>query len=123
MAVPLALEPFVEWERRHLALPPEAQTALVRNAGKAMALSTTAEPGITEISTNHHVGTIVLPEVHALIRPKIDLQSLFHLLEPSGTSVSLGAHTFGFDHREELLPAFATFVANAIASRSAVFPV
>jgi 5-methylcytosine-specific restriction enzyme subunit McrC len=114
MLLPLALDPFVEWEHRHVALPAEVQTALVRNAGKAMTLSTTTEPGVTEISINHHVGSIVLPEVHALIRPKIDLQSLFHLLEPSGRSVSLGAQTFGFEHREELLPAFATFVANAI---------
>jgi 5-methylcytosine-specific restriction enzyme subunit McrC len=69
---------------------------------------------MTELATNHLVGAISLPEVHLLIRPKIALESLFHLLEPSGRAISLGAQPFGFEHREELLPAFATFVANAI---------
>src|SRR4051812_42895378 len=114
MTLPLALDPLVEWERRRIHLPADVQSALVGHAGKAVSISATNEAGVVEVAASHLVGAISLPEVHLLIRPKIALESLFHLLEPSGKAMSLGAQAFGFGQREELLPAFATFVANAI---------
>jgi 5-methylcytosine-specific restriction enzyme subunit McrC len=111
----LALEPIREWQTRTEALPSAVQAALLTHASKAIAIAANPEAGKVDLSANHHIGSISLPEVKLLIRPKVvSLESLFHLLEPSGSALKLHREYFGYKADQELLPAFATFVTGVI---------
>jgi 5-methylcytosine-specific restriction enzyme subunit McrC len=113
-APPAPLAPFVEWEHRAVELDFEVMTALSRVRGDAISVGLTGTPGTYDVSTAQYVGTIVLPEVSVLIRPKVGLANLLYLLEPDGQAIDLQPETFRFKATPEVVPAFATLVAATI---------
>lgn len=96
----------------------DAELASLRAvAGRALSFGAGERSGEVELKAGSHVGTIVTPTLSVLIRPKVPLANLFHLLESSGVPLALAEETFGYDESRDLLPAlvglFATQVEQA----------
>lgn len=103
-----------EYEHRLVDLD-EATTRRLRAAapGKLQILPG-LQPGQVELVATQHVGTIVLPDIEVLIRPKVHAANLFWMLEAGGSPVDLGEDTFGYATHTSLLAAFATFFARVV---------
>lgn len=114
MTQPIQLEPIREWSRRDETLPAAAQADLIRHGGKALAINSTGRTGEVTLSTNHHVGAISTPTVRLIVNPKIDVENLLYLLEPTGRAISVERPAIGWQTHQGIVPAFATFVAATI---------
>lgn len=92
-----------------IRLTAEELSRLQAAAGRALAIAPAGEPHHWILQPGALVGTIVVPGVRVLIRPKVSNATLFHLLEPSTEGLAFGETSFDYDTREELTPAFAAF--------------
>ncbi len=101
-----------EYERRSVELRDEDATALAGSAPRKLNVLRTADPGRYELVATQHVGTIALPGLHVLIRPKVPIENVLLLLE-AGTP-SWRAEQFDYATTGDLLPAFAGFFATAL---------
>ncbi len=77
---------YVLTERRAeaCALAPADVVYLLAEHRAHVALDPTAQPGVYRLTPRGHVGTIVGPSCRLLIRPKLALEDLFHLIDPTG---------------------------------------
>jgi len=82
-----------------------AEVAFLQRGHRAhLDLAPTARTGHYRITPTGHVGTILAPEMRVVIRPKIPLENLFHLLDPNApvpafedkTATVPGAEAFNF---------------------------
>lgn len=98
-----------EYERRELPISTETARRLLDVSGGRVGV-TPANDGFL-VTAQQHVGTIVLPELKLLIRPKVPMENVFLML---GAGIPIGAwrsERFGFGTAPDLLPAFAAFFA------------
>lgn len=87
----------------------DALNRLRAAAGRALTITPAGERDSWILQAGSLVGTIVVPGVQVLIRPKVSNANLFHLLEPSTEGLSFGAESFDYGTSDELAPAFAAF--------------
>jgi 5-methylcytosine-specific restriction enzyme subunit McrC len=66
------------------------------------------------IRATQHVGTIVTEDVQLLVRPKVPVANLLHLLEADGRALEVGRGSFDYGVDPELVPAFATLYARRL---------
>lgn len=92
-------------------LGPEALQRLRRRARGRLRIAPGDAADRWVIGASSYVGTIVTPDLHVLIKPKVAIANLFLLLEASGRSVPLGPAVFDYERSNDLVPAFATFYA------------
>lgn len=81
-------------------------------------LSPSNKRGHLRLTPTGHVGTIVAPRCRLVIRPKIPLANLFHLLDPE-SSVLTAADRSTPSAADEILDFLASRLARLLAERSA----
>ena len=79
----------------------------------ARSRSVSGESGAWAVSASGWVGTIVTPELELLIRPKVPLHNLFHLLDVGLPADAWRSATFAFGTDRSLLASVAAFYARA----------
>ncbi len=103
-----------EYERRSVELSGASARALASAADSRLAVAPAAELGQWDLSAMQHVGTIVLPEVQVLIRPKVSLQNLFLLLDVGLPADAWRRESFAYATDPDLLPALADFFVRTL---------
>ncbi len=88
---------------------------------QAESLQTTGFVGVTpagadrwRVTTSSYVGTLVVDDVELLIRPKINPENLFLLLEPGLPSRAWRSEAFAYDATSDLLTAMVAFFARTV---------
>lgn len=76
-----------------------------------LALQLGDSPGSWRVKASSYVGTVVLPGLKILIKPKISTANLFYLLEADSRPLDVGDELFDYERTSDLMPAFATFYA------------
>jgi 5-methylcytosine-specific restriction enzyme subunit McrC len=88
--------------------------ALAKGAGGALSVETTGSAGEWRISASSYVGSVVLPELEILIKPKVRLENLFALMDAGLPDSAWRPEVFGYGADRQLLPAFAAFFARTV---------
>ncbi len=109
-----AVEQFYEYEERTLLLPDAAARAIVASVPHALALSPTDRREQWRVKASGHVGTISLPGLQILIKPKVRMASVLYLMDAGMPASAWGSGTFAYAHQSDLLAAFAGFFARAL---------
>lgn len=73
-----------------------------------------AADGRWRVTATSFVGSLVLDGVELLIRPKIDPENLFLLLEPGLPPSAWRAEAFDYDVSSDLLPSIIAFYARTV---------
>ncbi len=109
-------EPLVlkEYEAKVVSLAPRLASDLAQRAGSALSLSPTSTPGEWTVAASSYVGSVVLPELSVLIKPKVDLQNMFALLDAGMPEEAWRPEVFGYGADPQILPAFAAFFARML---------
>ena len=109
-------EPVVlhEYQTRTIPLPARLASALAQRAGSALTISPTATTGEWQVAATSTVGSVVLPELEVLIKPKVRLQNLFALLDAGMPDEAWQPEVFGYGADRQVLPAFAAFFARTL---------
>jgi 5-methylcytosine-specific restriction enzyme subunit McrC len=93
----------------------QLSTGQARELRRAARGAVTVQPddtaGTWRITSSHYVGTITVSGTRVLITPKLEISSLFYLLEASGKPTATGPAIFSYATTADLVPAFATFYA------------
>lgn len=86
---------------------------LRRLAGPRLTVTPTERADTWTVTAGSHVGTLVVPGLRLLVKPKVPRVNLFHLLTFGDDSLALGTEMFDYE-AAELLPAFAAFYAQLL---------
>lgn len=116
--MPVTIE-LREYGRTTVALPDGVARRLRHQAAGRLEVMPAGQDGSYEVVASQHVGTISLPEVDVLIRPKVEVANLFWLLEAGEKAVETDPSTFEYGSAPDLLPAFATFFARVVDTTTA----
>lgn len=108
------IEPLLlgEYETRTFALTKRQAQALRDAEGSRLRVGLGATEGTYEITADSYVGAVVTPDVSVLIRPKVPLHNLFHLLGVAPPT--LGNQLFNFAVDRDLLVIMAAVFAHAV---------
>ena len=99
---------LTEYDSALLRLSTEQALELRRLARGAVTVQPDDAPGTWRVTSSHYVGTIAASGAQILITPKLDMGSLFYLLEASGGPVDTGPADFRYGASPDLVPSFAT---------------
>ena len=102
---------LTEYDSTLVRLSTEQALELRRFARDAVTIQPDDTPGTWRVTSSHYVGTIATSGARILITPKLDIGSLFYLLEASGRPVGTGPADFRYGTSPDLVPSFATFYA------------
>src|SRR4051794_36270119 len=102
-----------EYESISVELAERVASALAVAAKDRLRVTVDGAPGRYRIEAMQYVGSIVLPGVSILVRPKVPLENVFLLLE-AVTEPEWRAEQFAWDAAGGLLPAFAAFFARTV---------
>ena len=108
---PEALLTLTEHDSALVELTVAQALGLRRAAGPALSVVPGDTAGTWQVTSASYAGTITVPGIRVLITPKVQIGTLFYLLEASGRPVAAGPADFSYDTTGELVPAFATFYA------------
>jgi 5-methylcytosine-specific restriction enzyme subunit McrC len=103
-----------EYETQTVVLSPAAARDLVRLAGGRVVLTPAPDSGAWFLTATQHVGTIVLPEIELLVRPKIPIENLFVLLDVGLPDDAWRAESYAYAADPNLLPILAAFFARTL---------
>jgi 5-methylcytosine-specific restriction enzyme subunit McrC len=103
-----------EHETQVIAMSPSAARDLMRLASGRVVVTPAPEGGQWHVTATHHVGTVVLPELELLIRPKIPIDNLFLLLDVGLPEEAWRPESFAYASDPNLLPILATFFARTL---------
>lgn len=98
-----------EYETRSFALTRRQAQALRDAPASRLRIGLGADDGIYEVTADSYVGAVVTPEVSVLIRPKVPLHNLFHLLGVAPPD--FGEDRFRFATDRDLLVIMASVFA------------
>jgi 5-methylcytosine-specific restriction enzyme subunit McrC len=87
---------------------------LMAAGGRALTLAPTGTAGQFQLKANSLIGTIVTSRLEVIINPKIPIENVFLLLEPSKTPIDLRTELVGFGDYLDITPAFAAFFARLL---------
>jgi len=102
-----------EYESASVDLAEAAASALAVAAKDRLRVSVDGIPGRYRVEAMQYVGSIVVPGVSVLIRPKVPLENVFLLLE-AVTEPEWRTEEFAWDASDGLLPAFAAFFTRTL---------
>ena len=110
------VEPIVldEYGEATVELSDEQERVLRTVVGTRVNVTPTVDRSRWRLKASSYVGTVVVPGLRLLVRPKVSDANLFHLLEPSGEALDLGPEQFEYGRTRDLLAAFATFYARQL---------
>ncbi|MGZ4665262.1 MAG: McrC family protein [Frankiaceae bacterium] len=104
-----------EYESRERPLSQETVGHLLATGSTALAVAPTSAPGRWRITASSQVGTLAVPGLHVLIRPKVGIGNVLALLDDGLPSGALRTQEVGLATAAELVPAFAEFFARSVA--------
>ncbi len=117
----LAPEPSVrrrlvlrEYESRSVELSSGSARDLARLAAGRLGVSPAPDPGSWYVAASQHIGTIVLPELEILIRPKVPIENVFVLLDAGLPEDAWRAESFAYAADPNLLPILAAFFVRTL---------
>jgi len=96
-----------EFEKKELTLDARQARDLAASTAASLQLGVTAEGGY-QLKAGNQVGTVVLPSLNVLIRPKVDIPDLFFLLSYA-RKLQWAPEHFPFAHTEDLFASLARF--------------
>jgi 5-methylcytosine-specific restriction enzyme subunit McrC len=96
-----------EFEKKELTLDARQVRDLAASTAASLQLGVTAE-GRYQLKAGNQVGTVVLPSLNVLIRPKVDIPDLFFLLSYARHLRWVPEH-FPFAHTEDLFASLVRF--------------
>lgn len=102
---------LVEYGSVNLDLTRRQAEALNRSGFVAV---TPAEGGLWSVTASSYVGSLVVDGVELLIRPKINPENLFLLLEPGLPPEAWRKEAFNYDASSDLLPSVIAFFARTV---------
>ncbi|MEZ5204396.1 MAG: hypothetical protein R2701_08460 [Acidimicrobiales bacterium] len=88
--------------------------AIAEGAGSALSVEATGIAGEWRLTASSYVGSIVLPGLEVLIKPKVHLDNLFALMDAGMPDAAWRPEVFGYGADRQLLPAFAAFFARTV---------
>lgn len=103
-----------EYRSTEVSLDAQVAHALQALVGPRLTVAPTEHAGRWSVTASSYVGTVVVPGLQLLIRPKIKGANLFHMLEPDGHALTVGADLFDYDASRDLLSAIATFFSRLL---------
>ena len=98
---------FAEYEHRRISLS-RSQVKRLADTGY-VSVAPDAEAGWWQVTAGHHVGTLVIDDLHLFVRPKIRLENLFLLLSVGLRENDWGQAPSRFATDNDLLPAVVSF--------------
>lgn len=107
-----------EYESGSVALPDGVARRLAQLADGALTVTPTAEAGRWNLTAANCVGTLDLPGVRVLIRPKVELENLLVLLDIGMPDNAWQPGEFSYSSRPDLLEVFVSFFARALEELS-----
>jgi 5-methylcytosine-specific restriction enzyme subunit McrC len=110
---------LAEYESRDVALTAAQARDVAAVAGVRLAVGIGAEPGTFRITATQHVGVVITPAVHIVIRPKVSLDNLFALLGVGLPPQAWQRERFAFETSRDLLAALSQFFARALQQATA----
>lgn len=103
-----------EYNEREVVLRPDQVRALLAVGRNRFELHPTGDAQTFRLRATQHVGTVTVPGLQILIRPKVPLANLFYMLAVPGPKETWQETDFGYGVERQLLPAFATLFARAV---------
>lgn len=103
-----------EYERRTLELDMETVRDLTIAAKGRVTIAPTTAPGFFEVAASSYIGSIVVPGLELLIRPKVPLENVFLMLDVGMPAGAWRRESFDYGTSTDLLPAFAAFFARTV---------
>lgn len=103
-----------EYRSTEVPLSASAAHQLQMLAGPRLGVTPTECTGLWTVTATAHVGTVVVPGLQLLIRPKVKAANLFHMLEPDGQALTIGVDLFDYEANRDLLSAVATFFSRLV---------
>lgn len=103
---------LAEYEHRRIPLS-QSQAKRLADTGY-ISVVPDAEPGWWQVTAGHHVGTLVIDDLHIFIRPKVRLENLFLLLSVGLREKDWGQAPSRFATDNDLLPAVVSFFARQV---------
>jgi 5-methylcytosine-specific restriction enzyme subunit McrC len=88
--------------------------AIAEGAASALSVEATGTAGEWRLTASSYVGSIVLPGLEVLIKPKVHLENLFALMDAGMPDSAWRPEVFGYGADRQLLPAFAAFFARTV---------
>lgn len=110
---PQARPPLVlrEYESASIRLSEEEAPAITRVVAGKLAIAPSTEADHYRVTAMQYVGTVVLPGLEILIRPKVPIGNLFLLLDIGLPSSAWRNEAFSYETDRNLLGALASFFA------------
>jgi 5-methylcytosine-specific restriction enzyme subunit McrC len=105
---------LTEYQTRGLSLPEPTVRHLAALGTTAVSVRPTPTAGRWDITASGRVGTLAVPGLHVVIRPKVGLQNLFTLLDAGLPMGSWRKDEVALATSMEILPAFADFFARSV---------
>jgi 5-methylcytosine-specific restriction enzyme subunit McrC len=102
-----------EYESVSVELPEQVASALALATKDRLRVAVDGTPGRYHVEATQYVGSVVMPGVSVLIRPKVPLENVFLLLE-AVAEPEWRSDEFTWDAASGLLPAFAAFYARTL---------
>lgn len=108
------MEPLrlAEYEHRRIPLS-QGQVKRLADTGY-VSVAPDVEPGWWQVAASHHVGTLVIDDLHIFIRPKIRLENLFLLLSVGLREKDWGQAPSRFATDNDLVPAVVSFFTRQV---------
>src|SRR5690348_10438794 len=95
---------LTEYDSILVQLSTSQARGLRRAAGGAVTVQPDDTAGTWRITSSHYAGTITAGGTRVLITPKLEIGSLFYLLEASGKPTATGPANFSYGTTADLVP-------------------
>lgn len=105
---------LAEYESSELPLTQETVGHLLATGRGALVIAPTPTPGRWRLTASSQVGTLAVPGLHVLIRPKVGILNVLALLDDGLTHDAVRPENVGLATTPELLPVFAEFFARSV---------
>jgi 5-methylcytosine-specific restriction enzyme subunit McrC len=103
-----------EYETREVTLPRETVSYLLSVGSRALSIAPTPTTGRWRLTASCLVGTLAVPGLRVLIRPKVGIGNVLALLDDGLPGQPLRTPEVGLAAAPELLPVFAEFFVSAV---------
>lgn len=103
-----------EYEAATVRLSEESARTIARLVAGKIVVTPALEPHSYTITATQYVGTVVLPELELLIRPKVPIENLFLLLDVGVPPAAWRPEVFAYRTDRNLLSALAGFFARTL---------
>lgn len=103
-----------EYETATVRLTEDSARTIARLVAGKVVVSPASEPHCYTVTATQYVGTVVLPDLELLIRPKVPIENLFLLLDVGLPAAAWRPEVFAYRTDRNLLAALAGFFARTL---------